>query len=202
MSKHSGCASHQQDPFCVCVPTRRCSHRERVLFALHLFSSIKQRVSCCFQTLRGDVLPWIKPSTASFVLGIFADLTRGKAELLAEHALLRQPLIILHRQVKRPIYRKTDRLLFVLRARMVRTWKQALFLVQPETLLRGPRELFRVFWKHQSKAPARKPRLSSETIDMIPRNSSNTSTVGSRASPRRITQAEYSQKSKGLFRVL
>ena len=52
-------------------------------------------------------------------------------------------------------------------ARMVRTWKQALFLVQPETLLRGPRELFRWFWKRKSKVPARKQRLSPETISLL-----------------------------------
>jgi len=99
--------------------------------------------------------------------GTLADLTRGKAELLAENALLRHQLIILRRQVKRPVYRKRDQLLLVLLARMVRTWKQALFLVQPETLLRWHRELFRVFWKRKSKARSRKPRLSPETISLI-----------------------------------
>jgi hypothetical protein len=64
---------------------------------------------------------------------MLVELTRGKSELLAENALLRQQLIILRRQIKRPAYRKSDRLLLVLLARMVRTWKQALFLVQPET---------------------------------------------------------------------
>ncbi len=34
------------------------------------------------------------------------------------------------------------RLLLVLLARMVRTWKETLFLVQPETLLRWHHELF------------------------------------------------------------
>jgi len=67
---------------------------------------------------------------------MLADMTRSKAQLLAENALLRQQLIILRRQVKRPVCRKTDRLLLLLMARMVRTWTQALFLVQPETLLR------------------------------------------------------------------
>ncbi|EFH80800.1 Integrase catalytic region [Ktedonobacter racemifer DSM 44963] len=140
---------------------------------LCLFSSIKQCVSFCFHTLQEHVLRWIKPSTTSFVLGTFADLTRGKAELLAENALLRQQLIILHREVKRPTYRKTDRLLLVLLARMVRTWKQALLLVQPETLLRWHRELFRLFWKRTSKAHERKPKLSSETISLIKEMAAN-----------------------------
>lgn len=104
---------------------------------------------------------------------MFADLTKSKSELLAENALLRQQLIILRRQVKRPVYRKTDRVLLVFLARMVRTWKQALFIIQPETLLRWHRELFRVFWKHKSKACASKPRLSHETITLIREMSAN-----------------------------
>jgi putative transposase len=54
---------------------------------------------------------------------------------VAENALLRQQVIILRRQVKRPACTKKDRMLLVLLASMVRTWKQALFIVQPETRL-------------------------------------------------------------------
>ena len=100
---------------------------------LRAFSSVKQRVCFRLHTFQEGVLRRIKPLTTSLVFGTLADLTRGKAELVAENALLRHQLIILRRQVKRPVYRKTDRLLLVLLARMVRTWKQALFLVQPET---------------------------------------------------------------------
>jgi hypothetical protein len=39
----------------------------------------------------------IKPLTTSLLLETFADLTRGKAEMLAENALLRHQLIILRR---------------------------------------------------------------------------------------------------------
>jgi hypothetical protein len=82
-------------------------------------------------------LRWIKPPTTSLLLATLVDLARGKSELIAENALLQQ-LIILSRQVKRPAYQKTDRLLLVLLVSIVRTWKQALFIIQPETLLRGP----------------------------------------------------------------
>jgi putative transposase len=140
---------------------------------LHVFSSIKRRVCFCFHVLQERALPRIKPQTTCLLLGTLADMTRGKAELLAENALLRHQLIILRRQIKRPVYRKTDRLLLVLLARMVRTWKQALFLVQPETLLRWHRELFRLFWKRKSKAHSRKPRLSPETIQLIKEMATN-----------------------------
>jgi hypothetical protein len=69
---------------------------------LCVFSLIKQCVSLSFHLLQERALRWIKPVTTSFVLGTLADLTRGKAELLAENALLRQQLIILRRQVKHP----------------------------------------------------------------------------------------------------
>jgi putative transposase len=69
--------------------------------------------------------------------------------------------------VKRPTFTRTDRILLVLLARLVRTWQQALLIVQPDTLLRGPRELFRLYWKHKSKAQAHKPKVASATIALI-----------------------------------
>ena len=111
-----------------------------------VFISIKQRVFFRFHSIQGHFSRWIKPLTTSLLLGTFADITRGKSELLAENALLRYQLVILRRQIKRPAYRKRDRLLLVLLARMVRTWKQALFLVQEDDGSRGfHHELFCVF---------------------------------------------------------
>src|SRR5215469_8017541 len=96
--------------------------------------------------LRARFVHWTTPLTSSLPLATLADLGRSKGELVAENALLRVPLIILKRQVKRPACTQTDRILLVLLAQAVRTWKQTLFLVQPETLLRWHREAFRLFW--------------------------------------------------------
>ena len=134
---------------------------------------MKRQVFFSFHTLQVCFLQRIKPPPTSLLLGTLTDLTRGKAELLAENALLRHQLLILRRQIKRPVYRKTDRVLLVLLARMVRTWKQALFLVQPETLLRWHRELFRWFWKRTSKRHSSEPRLSPETISLIKEMAAN-----------------------------
>ena len=46
-------------------------------------------------------------------MATLTDLGRNKSELISEHALLRQQLLILKRQVKRPACTKTDRLLLV-----------------------------------------------------------------------------------------
>ncbi len=114
--------------------------------------------------LRTRFVPWTTPLTSSLLLGTLADLARSKAELVAENALLRQQLIILKRQVKREAGTKTARILLILLARAIRAWKQALFIVQPETLLRWHREAYRLYWKRRSKAFSHKPRVSAETI--------------------------------------
>ena len=129
--------------------------------------------SFCLHVLHPHYVRWMKPLSSSLPLGTLTDLGRSKAELVAENALLRQQLIILKRQVKRPTCTKTDRILLVLEASAVRAWKQTLFLVQPETLLRWHRELFRVFWKRKSKSHARKPRLSLEMISLIKEMAAN-----------------------------
>jgi putative transposase len=100
---------------------------------IHVLNSILRLMRIGLQLLQQSFRDWTKPSTTSLMLGSLADLTRSKSALVAENALLRQQLIILRRHVKRPVYVRRDRILLVLLARMVRTWKQALFIVQPET---------------------------------------------------------------------
>jgi putative transposase len=90
----------------------------------------------CWDALSSRFARWTKPLLTSLPLATLTDLGRSKSELIAENALLRQQLIVLRRQVKRPAFTRTDRILLVLLARMVRTWNQALFIVQPETVRR------------------------------------------------------------------
>jgi predicted transposase YbfD/YdcC len=90
----------------------------------------------CWDALSSRFARWTKPLVTSLPLATLTDLGRSKSELIAENALLRKPLIVLRRQVKRPAFTRTDRILLVLLARMVRTWNQALFIVQPETVRR------------------------------------------------------------------
>jgi len=120
-----------------------------------------------FQSLHHRFVAWTKPDTTSLLLGTLTDLARSKSELVAENAFLRQKLIILHRPVKRPACPKTDRMSLVLLASIVRTWKQVLVLVQPETLLRWHRQGFKLLWKYKSRAASLTPRISAETVALI-----------------------------------
>jgi putative transposase len=87
---------------------------------------------------------WVKPTNQSLVLDTLADLTRGRSELVLENAFLRQQVIVLSREKKRPPLTNQDRRLFVLLARLLPSWKDALLIVQPDTLIRWHRELFKV----------------------------------------------------------
>jgi putative transposase len=129
--------------------------------------SLKRLIRLCLDRIHARFVRWTRPLTPSMLSGTIADLGRSKSELMAENALLRQQLIILKRQVKRPACTKTDRILLALLARAVRAWKQTLFIVQPDTLLRWHRELFRLHWKRRSKASSYKHRVATETIALI-----------------------------------
>ncbi len=119
--------------------------------------------------LRRRALAATKPATIAPIAGALADLRRSKPELVAENAFLRQQLLVLRRSVKRPRCGPADRALLVLLASRVRAWRQALLLVQPDTLLRWHRQLFRGFWRRQSRATstARRAKVSAETIALI-----------------------------------
>src|SRR5207248_8579309 len=104
-----------------------------------VFTSLQRLKVCCLHALSSRFTRWTKPLRTSLPLGTLPDLGRSKSELIAENALLRLQLIVLRRQVKRPRFTKTDRLFLVLLARLVRTWQQALLIVQPDTRLRWHR---------------------------------------------------------------
>jgi len=130
-------------------------------------SSLKQLICFGFDKLHTRFVLWTRPLSTSLLPGTIVDLGRSKSELMVENALLRQQLIMLKRQVKHLACTKTDRILLVLLASAVRAWKQTLFLVQPDTLLRWHREFFRLYWKRRSKVSSHKPKVATETIALI-----------------------------------
>src|SRR5437016_9609050 len=69
-----------------------------------------------------------------------------------EIAVLRHRLAVLHRQVGRPRYAPTDRLILATLARLLPRERWSAFLVTPATLLRWHRELVRRRWTYARKA--------------------------------------------------
>jgi hypothetical protein len=122
----------------------------------HLLDRARHVARAAIDALRRRLLRWTEPATAgSLTLGVVADLERSRSELVAENALLRHQLIVLARTAKRPRFSRTDRPLRVLMASRVPTWRQALLIDQPASLLRWHREGFRLVWRWRS-APRRR----------------------------------------------
>jgi transposase InsO family protein len=105
-------------------------------------------------------------------------MTRSRTDLIAENAMLRQQLIALRRQVKRPKPTNGDRIRLVLFARFTRYWQNTLHIVQPDTLLRWHRDLFRLYWRRKSRKRKPKPRIPEETIDLIKQMAADNSLWG------------------------
>jgi len=153
-----------------------------------VFTSLQRLLDGCLHAISSRLTHWTKPLGTSLPLATLADLGKSKSQLIAENALLRQQLIVLRRQVKRPTFTRTDRILLVLLARLVHTWQNALLIVQPDTLLRGPRELFRLYWKRKSKAHTHKPKVAPETIALIREMAKENRRLRCRADSRRIVE--------------
>jgi putative transposase len=114
---------------------------------------------------------WTRPDNHGLVGGAVADATRSKSELMLENALLRQQVIVLERQVKRPQLSRRERGIIVMLASKLRGWKEALFIVQPDTVLRWHRDLFRLVWrrKSQPKQQGGRPPLPGRVVQRIRR---------------------------------
>ncbi len=134
-----------------------------------LLRRVTRTARAALQALHRRLLAVTKPAAPTVIAGALADLARSTPELVAENALLRQQLVVLKRSVKRPRCTPTDRALLVLLAGRIRAWRSALLIVQPDTLLRWHRQLFRRFWRRKSRSAfaARRPKVPAETIALI-----------------------------------
>jgi putative transposase len=114
--------------------------------------------------LQDCIKPWTKPAIFTLTSGLLSDISRSRLDLMVENAMLRQQWIVLNRQIKRPQLTNPDRFRLVILSHFTKFWNQCLPIVQPDTLLRWHRELFRIYWRRKSPD---EPRVSPETISLI-----------------------------------
>jgi hypothetical protein len=89
--------------------------------------------------------------SASEIAGVAVDAVRSRRELIIENAVLRHQVTVLRRRSKRPKLHLVDRLKLLIGARMLPSWRRAIAIVQPETVLRWHRTGFRLFWRRRSR---------------------------------------------------
>src|SRR5258708_27913077 len=102
------------------------------------------------------------------LLGALRAAFRTRTDLTLENLALRQQLALLRRRSKRPQFGRLDRLLWVWLSNRWAGWRDALHLVQPETVIRWHRQGFRAFWTWKSRrGRAGRPPLGSELADLV-----------------------------------
>lgn len=132
-----------------------------------MMTHIRTTLQAHFDILNQRVTHWTTLPRAGLVTGTVTNLTRSKAALIAENALLRQQLSVLHRHIARPHLQPWDRFLLVVLASKAHLWRSSLLIVQPETLLRWHRLGLRLFWRARSQATPRTPRVPEKTVALI-----------------------------------
>jgi hypothetical protein len=102
--------------------------------------------------------------------GAALRIFRNRQNLLLENLALRQQLVVLKRRHPKPKLSLLDKLFWVAARRFWACWKESIFLVMPETVVRWHRAGFRRYWT--VLCPARKAvgggkRISKEIRDLI-----------------------------------
>jgi putative transposase len=100
---------------------------------------------------------------------LIAGFSRSRRDLLLENLALRQQLIALKRKYPRPQVAVSDKLFWVLLRRLWAGWKQALIIVQPETVVRWHRAGFKLYWGWLSRhrTPSGRRCVSIEQRELI-----------------------------------
>ena len=73
------------------------------------------------------------------------------ASLTAENLALRQQLIVLKRNQNRPVLKDRDRLFWMILSRIWSGWRNAILIVQPDTVVRWHKRAFKAYWRRKSQ---------------------------------------------------
>ncbi len=103
------------------------------------------------------------------LVGSLLTALRGNRHLALENLALRHQLMVAQRELKRPRLCNADRALWVLLRRLWPSWDKALVLVKPATVIKWHRAGFRAVWRWKSRPRGGRPRVDSETRELIRR---------------------------------
>src|SRR5207253_6406465 len=104
------------------------------------------------------------------LLRLLPMLCGGHHQVALENLALRHQLAVYRRTAPQPKLRTTDRLFWVLLARVWAGWRRPLVIVTPATVLRWQRRRFREYWTKLSARPTRgRPPVSAEIKALVSR---------------------------------
>ena len=109
---------------------------------------------------------------STIILSLLSSIRQAvqtRAALHAEILALRHQLLVLQRSLRgrRPRLSCADRFLWVWLFRLWSSWRSALVIVKPETVIAWHRQGFRLYWRWKSRHPIGRPSVSPEVVDLI-----------------------------------
>lgn len=82
---------------------------------------------------------------------------KSRRTLALENLALRQQVVMLKRSVKRAKPTTADRVFWIVFARILTRWRELLFALNPDTIIRWHREGFRRYWTRKCRRAGRPP---------------------------------------------
>jgi putative transposase len=108
------------------------------------------------------------PAVVYAFLGALGALFRSRVSLQVEIVALRHQLAVYQRSVRRPHVCPADRILWTWLSRHWATWREALVIVQPATVIAWQRKRFRDHWTRLSRSRTRgRPTINAELRNLI-----------------------------------
>jgi hypothetical protein len=92
---------------------------------------------------------------------------KNKIQLLLEVIMLTKQLEIYQRTDPKLKIHRTDRMFFSLMMDWLSNWKERLFIVKPDTVIKWHRTAFKFYWRLKSQHIGGRPRVSREVIALI-----------------------------------
>src|SRR5467141_1298306 len=102
------------------------------------------------------------------LLGTLRAALKARTDLVLENLALLQQLALLRRRPKRPRVGLLDRVFWMWLSQWWAWWREALHVVQPQTVIRWHRQGFRAFWNWKSRrGRTGRPPVDSELAQLV-----------------------------------
>ena len=108
----------------------------------------------------------------------FRGVCLSRAALATENLALRQQLSAMRRQSPRPQLNDRDRLFWICMKMLWPSWREALQIVTPETVVRWQRNGFRYYWRWKSRPKGGRKKIDREIRELIRRMARENATWG------------------------
>ncbi len=103
----------------------------------------------------------------SLLVNLLQLAVKDRTQLALENIALRHQLAVYKRSVGRPNIRDGDRIFGLTVMRMLEEWRQALVIVQPDTVVRWQRKGLEYYWRRNSRSKPGRPPISMELFHLI-----------------------------------